>query len=127
MKLLSSPKGDGAARAQTAGFSLVETTLALGIVSFAFVGLLGLIPIGLNSFVKAMDATVEAQIVQRITTVARQAKFSELSKLDSNPGMEKGEELPDFYFNEQGSEVVDPEAISANRYVYTAAVVLQEK
>lgn len=109
----------------TAGFSLVETALALGILSFAFVALLGVIPIGLTTFASAINTTVEAQIVQRVTTVARQTKFTELAKLNANPGQNNGEETPDFYFNEQGTEVSDASAISQSRYVYTAAVVLQ--
>jgi uncharacterized protein (TIGR02598 family) len=125
MKKSSPPRSIPATRNRETGFSLVETALALGILSFAFVGLLGVIPVGLNIFANAINATVESQIVQRVTTVARQTKFSQLSKLDYNPGQKDGEETPDFYFNEQGTEVVEAEEIKQLRYVYTAAVVLQ--
>ena len=113
------------AHPRAAGFSLVETALALGILSFAFIPLLAIIPAALTTFATAISTTVEAQVVQRVTTLARQTKFSELSKLDSHPGKQNGEETPDFYFNEQGTEVVDAEAIAQFRYVYTAAIVLQ--
>lgn len=109
-------------------FSLVEVTLALGILSFAFVALFGLIPIGLVTFATAIDATVETQIVQRVTTVARQAKFSELEKLDRYPGKtEKGEEAADFFFDEQGNEIVADSAIAAKEYIYSAAFQLQDE
>ncbi len=108
------------------GFSLVEVVLSLGVVSFAFVGLVGLIPVGLESFSQAVDSTVTTQIAQRVTTVARQAKFTELGALDRQPGLANGgQEVPDFFFDEQGVEVSDPAAIGAQRYVYTAAVKVQ--
>jgi uncharacterized protein (TIGR02598 family) len=105
-------------------FSLVEIMLSLGIISFAFVGLLGLIPVGLNTAATSIDATVETQIMQRVTAVARQAKFSELPQMDRDPSKNNGEEAPDFFFDEQANEVIDPAAITARNYVYTAAVTL---
>ncbi len=114
-------------RFSTRAFSLVEVSLALGIISFAFVALLGLIPVGLGSAATAIDATVETQIMQRVTTMARQAKFSELAKLDRHPGQEEnGVEKPDFFFDEQATEVVGDAEIAAQDYVYTAAVTLKE-
>jgi uncharacterized protein (TIGR02598 family) len=106
-------------------FSLVEVMLSLGIISFAFVGLLGLIPLGLDMFRTAVDATVEAQILQCVTTVARQGKFSQLQELDRNPGQQAGVELPDFFFDEQGGEITDPHAIQSAEYIYTAAVLVK--
>jgi uncharacterized protein (TIGR02598 family) len=99
--------------------------LALGIISFAFVGLLGLIPLGLDMFRSAVDATVEAQILQCVTTVARQGKFSQLQELDRNPGQLGGTEAADFFFDEQGGEITDPEAIKSAQYIYSAAVLVK--
>lgn len=48
------------------GFSLVEVTLALGLVAFALIALLGLIPIGLNSGRDSIDATHAAAIAQDV-------------------------------------------------------------
>lgn len=106
-------------------FSLVEVMLALGIISFAFVALLGLIPLGLDMFRNAVDATVEAQILQRVTTVARQGRFSQLDQLNRNAAQQAGKEAPDFFFDEQGSEITDPNAIKELQYIYTAAVLLK--
>ena len=66
-------------QAQTA-FSLIEVTLAIGIVGFAFTTILGLLPAGLSNFRKAMDTEVEAQIVQQVTNEAMQADFDQLIK-----------------------------------------------
>jgi len=55
-------------------FSLVEVTLALGIISFGMVTMLGLLPLALRLSREAVDTTVEAQIVRALS--------SELNALD---------------------------------------------
>lgn len=57
------------------GFSLVEVVLALGVVGFAIVAILGMIPIGLNTGHDAQNDTRAAQIAQAIlSTVASQTQ-----------------------------------------------------
>lgn len=109
-----------------AGFSLIEVVLAIGVLSFSFLVLFNMIPVGLGMMSGSIDGTVGMQIVQRVTTDARQAKFSELTpvcKLDRNPGTDARGERADFYFDDQGNEV-DAEAVSKKNFVYTASVVL---
>ena len=65
------------------GFTLVEVTLALGIISFAFVAMFGLLPVGLNVSRQAIDTTIEAQIVQKLTSQALQTDFSQINKLST--------------------------------------------
>ncbi|XHR31170.1 MAG: Verru_Chthon cassette protein B [Chthoniobacteraceae bacterium] len=77
------------------GFTLIEITLALGIVSFAFIGLLGLLPAGLQTFRSAVDTSVRSQIIQRICSDAMQADFDTLI---SNPPADR-------YFDDQGNEI----------------------
>src|ERR1700722_12946177 len=60
------------------GFSLIEVAIALGVVSFAFVGVFGLLPAGLTVFRKAMDISVSSQIFQKIVEDARATDFSTL-------------------------------------------------
>jgi type II secretory pathway pseudopilin PulG len=60
------------------GFSLVEVGIALALIALVLVGLLGLLPSGMNSFNKAMDITVTSQIGQRILHDAEQAEFDAL-------------------------------------------------
>jgi hypothetical protein len=48
------------------GFSLVEVVLALGVISFAIVAILGVIPIGLRTGHSAQDETRAAQIAENV-------------------------------------------------------------
>lgn len=79
------------------GFTLVEVTLAIGIISFAFVAMFGMLPVGLNVSRQAMDTTIEAQIVQQLKTQALQTDFSQLGELGKT-----GDEV---YFDDQGKSV----------------------
>jgi type II secretory pathway pseudopilin PulG len=55
-------------------FSLVEVVLALGVVSFAIVAILGILPVGLNTGHAAQDETRAAQIAEDIlASLAAQA------------------------------------------------------
>ena len=76
------------------GFSLVEVTLALGIIAFAFVALFGLLPVGLGTFRSAIDTNNEARIVQGIVGKAIATNYNNLKKQDPK-------EI--YYFDEEGS------------------------
>ncbi len=52
-------------------FSLVEVALSLGIVAFAFVAILGLLPVGLSS---NRDALAESRVMNLIQTVVADRK-----------------------------------------------------
>jgi len=69
----------GRPRRELAAFSLVEVTLALGIVSVSLISLLGLLPAGLGVLRDSMDQTVHAQIVQRIASGLVTSDFAALS------------------------------------------------
>lgn len=105
-------------------FSLVEVTLSIGVVAFAFVSLMALVPVGLDTFREGMGTTVGAQIAQRVITEAQQTDFDLLidhvSRADtSQDGLtfrapsRNDERLR--YFDEQGNEVIpkDPDNLSA--------------
>lgn len=105
-------------RASQAGFSLVEVVLAVGVVAFAFVAILGLIPAGLSQFRQAMDISVCSQISQRIIMEAQQTEFDVLV---ANAGTAQFR-----YFDEQGNEVPvtdaakeNPAALSADQKLLT--------
>lgn len=57
------------------GFSLVETVLALGIVSFSLTSLLALLPAGLGSVRNAADETAISSIVRAVRAELNQADF----------------------------------------------------
>lgn len=74
-------------------FSLVEVTIALGIVSFALISVLGMMPVGLSTMRAAMDQTTEAQISRRISGEMMLTPFSRLDTWVSNSPL---------YFDDQG-------------------------
>lgn len=53
------------------GFSLIEVTLSLGIIAFALVSVLGLLPAGLNSQKQASDQARGVQILNDVTQAVR--------------------------------------------------------
>ena len=95
----------------TAGFSLVEVVLAVGVVAFAFVAILGLIPAGMTQFRQAIDTTVCAQIAQRVIGDAQQMDYDVLidggGKAANFTFRFPKKDASEFrYFDEQGNEVV---------------------
>lgn len=84
----------------TRAFTLVEMALATGIVSFAMVGILGLIPVGLNTFRSAITLSIEANIAQRLSSDVQRTDFA--NQLTSSRY---------FYYDEQGLEVPAAAAI----------------
>lgn len=83
------------ARARQAAFTLIEITLALGVVTVAMVGMVGMLPVGMQVFRKAMDLTLETQMVQHVVGEANQLAFTDLPKLESRQ----------FYFDDSGNLV----------------------
>jgi len=75
------------------GFSLVEVVLAIGVIGFGVLIVLGLMPVGLNTMRQAMDNSTEMQIVKQITGEALLTPFSRLSTNFSGKT---------FYYDEQG-------------------------
>ncbi len=103
-----------ALKAPTGGFSLVEVTLAIGIISFAFLSLLALLPVGLKSIDGAINMTVGSQIIQRIVDDAGQKDF-DILKNDTTPMWR--------YFDDQGNEVPRSNSIYSvvSRVIYPAS------
>lgn len=71
------PSHKGAA----SGFSLVEIAMALGIVSFALVALIGMLPVGLRTAADAIQTTNEALVAQAIFAEAQLSPYDELPLL----------------------------------------------
>lgn len=99
-------------RTHSGGFTLVEVTLAIGIISFAFVTMFGLLPVGLSVSRQAMDTTIEAQIVQQMKTQALQTDFSMLGEL---------EKTTDIYFDDQGKKVEAAQGVYKASYASVSA------
>ena len=91
-------------------FTIVEIMLAIGIVAFAFMALLGMVSVGLDGFRGALDTSVRSQIAQRLVTDAQQTDFE---KLLAQTGAFR-------YFDDEGTEV------AAEVSIYTAAIEVEE-
>jgi uncharacterized protein (TIGR02598 family) len=115
-------------RAKTAAFSFIEIVLAIGIVSFAFLGLLGLLPVGMDVFRKSMSASVGAQLVQQVLTEAQQTDFDLLTRgFVPEPGYETPppsyfEYIPIRYFDDEGNELPTEKAADS---LYQVHAVVQ--
>jgi len=98
------------ARKRQAAFSLVEIAMALGIVSFAFISVLGLLPVGLSTFRKAINASIGSQIVQKVINEAQQTDFNQLITDQSGQSIQPGSTgvKANRYFDEQGNELNTP-------------------
>lgn len=79
---------------RAAAFSLVEVVLALGVMSFCLLTVIGLLPVGLTTLRDAAQQTVEGQIVQR---VGSQMQLTQFTQLDDHFGGKV------FYFDDEGT------------------------
>ena len=106
------------------GFSLVEVTLAVGVVSFALMSVIALIPTGLSSFKVAMDNSVGSQIVERIVNELQQTDFNTLCPTKSLPMVRSPYQKR--YFDDQGNEVTVSGGTSAkpSGSIYEAQILL---
>lgn len=67
----------------SAGFSLVEVTLAIGIVSFALLAVVGLLPVGLKSVKNANEQAGAANVLNVIAGSLRSASSSNRTNFSS--------------------------------------------
>jgi uncharacterized protein (TIGR02598 family) len=103
-------------RVRQAGFSLVEVTMAIGIVAFAFVALLGLLPTGLGVFRQSIDSSNQMWIMQNLNSMVQVTPWDKIEDLEKFT----------FYFDEEArmtdrvspdaGEDVDEETISKRLY-----------
>ena len=115
---IPAPSGTPAARPLARfprGFSLIEVTIAMGVVSFALIALFGLLPTGLSTFRSSIDRSVASQIAQNIISQARQTDFSSLTD-SSNTNFTTPAGSP-RRFTEDGDETTD-----ATKTIYVAKV-----
>ena len=91
---------------QRAGFSLIEVTLSIGIVAFAFIGLFGLLPTGMNVFRSAIDTSIGSQITEEVTQNAQQSDFDTLIGGPYASG-QAGSKTTVTFYDEQGNLLLD--------------------
>lgn len=92
-------------------FSLIEVVIAMGVTSFALLGMVALIPMGLSSARAAVDATTESQIVQYARNELELTDFTNLTVWSGTT----------TYFDNQGLPTTngDPAQIYAVTYAVT--------
>ena len=88
--------------------------MSLGIITFACMTMLGLIPAGLNSFHQAMNNMTESQIVQGLTEDMSLANYSNVSSQGSGNTTSFLKQA--FYYDAEGVPT------NASGYVYKATV-----
>lgn len=97
-------------------FSLIECVVALGIVAFAFVTLVGLLPSALQQFKTSRQESVQSEVVKYIDTQIQETPFTNLVNAQSagvNPGLQNGQ----FGFDDEGFPVA---TYGATNQVYAA-------
>lgn len=105
-------------------FTLIETALALGIVAFALIPLIGLLPVGLQLSRSASDYTVAAQIAQRLSGMVQQSDdpSSTLKKDGGSPLIQSY-----YAFDNEGQPVSQlsntTTAVGSGAAVYSAAII----
>lgn len=100
-------------RKQQNGFSLIETTLALGVFAFAVVALIGLIPTAITTHKEAKTATVLAQIHQRMIAEIMLTDGSVLKSLD---GLQ-------INFDIEGTETTGPTVVYSAKFIFADVVL----
>jgi len=85
------------AQRRSAGFSLPEVAMAIGIIAIAFVALIGLLPVGLNTYRAAIDESNQTWIMQSMNSMIQTTDFTEIPNLDYKTSNEI------YYFDEEGS------------------------
>lgn len=106
---ISARRDRSSGRQRSAAFTLVESVVAIGIVSFAMMSILGLIPVGLGTFRQAMSLTVETSIVQSVSGELMRADYTNLSSTN-------------IYFDQEGNKVTE----SDQQRLYVARVLAPE-
>jgi uncharacterized protein (TIGR02598 family) len=83
----------------SAGFSLAETTIAVGVAASVIVTLVGMIPLSLDALRESSNMAAEARIVQAIAADYRMREWSEVLGQQQSGGSRN------FLFDGQGTRV----------------------
>jgi uncharacterized protein (TIGR02598 family) len=96
---------------RVAGFSLIEVTLAIAIIAFAFIALIGLLPAGLGIFNQTVDSTNEMRISNHLSSLLMASDFENLKSggsyssnlyyYDIDGGFLDSEQQPNLAYKDQ--------------------------
>lgn len=82
--------------------------MALGIMSFALMGIVGLLPAGLSQFRQAIDITIQSQIAQELVSELQRADYADIKS-------------GTFFFDSEGSPLA---AAENDQHAYTASIAV---
>jgi uncharacterized protein (TIGR02598 family) len=96
---------------------LIEVAISTGIVGFAMISILGMVPVGLASFKQARDNTVEPDIVQALTSELDTTGFANISSM-AYPAQT-------YYYDAEGNAITLTGSVTPSNAIYTAKISLQ--
>lgn len=103
------------------GFALVEVCLALGILSFAIVAMLGLLAVGINSNKSSLENTVLSVMSRQVIGTLREQQFSDLPNI-AGVTTAAPATLQVIYFDVNGTRLQDTSASPPTDLGKTAAL-----
>jgi uncharacterized protein (TIGR02598 family) len=100
----------------SAGFSLVEVTLALGLAAFCLIALFGLLPLGVQTNQSSISQTAAASVLSSVVADLRATPRTSLTspQYDITFGTAKS-----LYFDSEGRAVTPTDANAIPRYRVT--------
>lgn len=109
------------------GFSLVEVAMAIAVIGFAFVALIGMLPSGMRIFRGTMDSANESWILQDLNAVIQTTSWSKIDGLAA----EKGGDV--FIYDEEGKladrlgigSLGSPNPEQARRWHYAVKIIVE--
>jgi uncharacterized protein (TIGR02598 family) len=103
-------------RAFSAGFSLVEVTLALGVAAFCLIALFGLLPLGIQTNQSSISQTAAASILSSVVADLRATPKTSPTSSQYSITFEGATVL---YFDAEGRDVTPTDPAANPRYRLT--------
>jgi len=109
-------------KARKRGFSLVEVVLAIGIVSFSMLAILGVLPVGIHMVQDSMLQQARASITNQLRSKLQQISYTQPAPGNQNNFSIDGLTGTSYYYTREGIETT---AASAEAY-YLVTFELQD-
>jgi uncharacterized protein (TIGR02598 family) len=100
----------------SAGFSLVEVTLALGLAAFCLIALFGLLPLGVQTNQSSISQTAAASVLSSVVADLRATPRTSLTSPQYDIAFGTAKSL---YFDSEGRAVTPTDASAIPRYRVT--------
>ena len=104
-------------RSRKSAFTLVETVLAIWIVSTVMIALMGLIPVGMKMMKEAGVNTVGARIANKLLGEVQLSEFDDIQQYNGKI----------YWFDDMGTQLKKGEDESKIRRIYTAKIEVEEE